>query len=450
MSYHEDTIFALSTARGRAGIAVIRLSGAQSLPAAARLAGRDSFSPRTAHLVTFSEPETGAELDRGLVLWFPAPGSFSGEDMAEFHIHGGFALIDLFMDALGKMAGLRPAEPGEFTRRAFENGKMDLTAAEGLGDLILAETRAQHRQALRQMKGALGEIYEDWRRRLIASLAYLEADIDFADEDLPENLADGMRPVITKIHAEITTHLAAGQRSERLRSGLIAVILGAPNVGKSSLLNRLARDDVAIVSDIAGTTRDAIEVRLDLGGYPVTLIDTAGLREARDAIEREGVRRALAKAEGADIRIILGDATGESGGAPDLGDLPTEDAFFVVNKSDLVDRRDLSGFPKSSLGVFSISAKSGAGLDAFLQALEKEVVKRLSLSESPGLTRQRHRRALEECIGSLRQYLGTGEKAPELLAEDIRLAARALGRITGQVDVERILDVIFADFCIGK
>lgn len=431
------TIYALASAKGRAGVAVMRLSGADAGMALATLTGRDVPPPRAAALRAFTDPATGAVIDRGLALWFPAPASFTGEDVAELHLHGGPAVIAAMVAALDGL-GLYPAEPGEFSRRAFEHGKLDLTEAEGIADLVNAETEAQRIQALRQMEGALGEVYECWRGGLIKALAFLEADLDFPDEDLPGGISAQVLPELERLAAEIREHLADDRRGEALRDGFQVVITGAPNVGKSSLLNSLARRDVAIVSDIAGTTRDIIEVRLDLGGYPVTLVDTAGLRDSGDVIEQEGVRRARARAAKADLRLRLFEAG-------DLIDSGQPGDLVVVNKIDV-------GPPVGWPGAFRISVKTGEGIDVLLAVLERRVVEVMGLRDAPSLTRSRHRHALEDAASHIdRACSGAREdREPELVAEDVRLAARALGRITGRVDVEDILDVVFSEFCIGK
>ncbi len=431
------TIYALASAKGRAGVAVVRLSGEDAGTALATLTGKDVPPARQAALRSFADPETGVVIDRGLALWFPAPASFTGEDVAELHLHGGPAVIAAMVAALDGL-GLVPAEPGEFSRRAFEHGKLDLTEAEGIADLVNAETEAQRVQALRQMDGALGAVYEGWRGDLIRALAFLEADLDFPDEDLPGGLAARVLPDLERLAADIRAHLADDRRGEALRDGFQIVITGAPNVGKSSLINVLARRNVAIVSEIAGTTRDTIEVRLDLGGYPVTLVDTAGLRESDDVIEHEGVRRARARAETADLRLQIHEA-GEGIGAVQPDDL------VVINKVDIAR-------PSPMPGAFLISVRTGEGIDALLAALEQRVVAMMGLRDAPSLTRSRHRRALEDAVGHLdRARAGVAvDLEPELVAEDVRLAARALGRITGRVDVEDILDVVFGEFCIGK
>lgn len=440
----DDTIYALATGGGRAGLAVVRISGPQAGAALGRLIGRDLPAPRRASRVTIRDQ--GQVIDEGLALWFPGPASFTGEDVAELHLHGGRAVSAAVLAALGSQPGLRLASPGEFTRRAFEHGKMDLTAAEGLADLVAAETEAQRRQALRQMQGELGRIYESWRGRLLTALAHIEATIDFSDQDLPEGLDDGVRREIADLRTEIEAHLQDNRRGERLRDGIHIAIVGAPNVGKSSLLNLLARRDAAIVSDIAGTTRDVIEVHLDLAGLPVVVADTAGLRDTQDRIEVEGVRRAQRTAEDADLKIAVFDAMDWPKVDPVTAGLVDERTLPVVNKIDL---RTLTE-PLEIRGqkIFAISVKTGAGIEGLLQALGNEASRRFGDLGSPALTRARHREALTDCVSSLARF--TGAKAPELVAEDLRLAARALGRITGRVDVEDVLDVIFREFCIGK
>jgi tRNA modification GTPase len=437
-----ETIYALSSAGGRAGVAVIRVSGPGTAAAVEALTGAKSPRAREATLRKISDPETGAALDRGLVLWFEGPASFTGEDVAEFHIHGGRAVVAGVLGALGRLPGLRLAAAGEFTRRAFENGKLDLTEAEGLADLIDAETEAQRRQALRQMEGALGQLYESWRGRLIRILAYAEAEIDFADEELPGDLLRRLGPDIEALASEIQSHLDDGRRGERLRDGVEVAIVGPPNVGKSSLLNRLAGRDAAIVSDEAGTTRDVLEVRLDLGGVPVTLADTAGLREAEGAIEKEGIRRGLAKAQSADLRLVMV-AAKRGGGVEGDFELAQPGDLCIVNKTDIGGGAE---------GALPISALSGEGIEALLAALTERVTALFGASENPVITRARHREGLEACLHDLGRTLAglREDRSGELVAEDLRLAVRSLGRITGRVDVEDLLDVVFRDFCIGK
>jgi tRNA modification GTPase len=432
-----DTIFALASGAGRAGIAVIRISGGQTRAALVRL-GCGAPAPRTAARARFTHPIKGEVIDHGLLLWFAAPQSFTGEDVAELHIHGGRAVIEEMLAALASIAGLRMAEPGEFTRRAFEHGKMDLTQAEALADLVDAETNAQARQALRQMSGALKERYDGWRTQLIRAIAHLETVIDFPDEDLPADVAERLWAGVRSLAAEIDTHLDDGGRGEVIREGLAVAIIGPPNAGKSSLLNALAGRDAAIVASSPGTTRDVIEVHLNLGGYAVTLADTAGLRDAADAVEQEGIRRSLVRAEAADIKIAVFDGT--TGRDAETAALVDANTLVVINKADLM--------TTPSEGGHAISAKTGLGLTAFLGVLTDLVKTKVGGQAAAPLTRARHRQALEDC----RAALGRALLAPlsELAAEDLRLGARALGRLTGRIDVEEILDVVFRDFCIGK
>jgi tRNA modification GTPase len=396
--------------------------------------------PRLARRVYLVDRVSGERLDDGLVLWFPAPHSATGEDVAEFHVHGSRAVLSAIMQVLRRL-GLRLAEPGEFTRRAFLNGKLDLLQAEAIADLAAAETEAQRRQALRQLDGELGGLYRSWSQRLTRILAHLEAAIDFPDEDLPPEIEDRILGETEELAAEIQRHLADGHRGERLRDGIMVVIIGPPNAGKSSLINRIARRDAVITSPIAGTTRDIVEVAIDLAGYPIILADTAGLRNSDDVVEQEGLRRALRCAEEAEIRLFIFDAR-----CPDqaLGaaEWPGPDTILVANKIDLVSVR--CDLPNSTV---PISALSGEGIDALLSALGERVAETYRV-EAPVLTRARHRQALEEAILSLRRALDAA--LPELRAEDLRLASRSLGLITGTVDVEDLLDVIFRDFCIGK
>jgi tRNA modification GTPase len=436
-----ETIFALASAPGRAGIAVIRLSGPRAGQAITEL-GCAIPQPRKAARARLTDPASGDQLDDGLLLWFPAPHSFTGEDVAELHVHGGRAVVESVLDSLSNIAGLRIAEPGEFTRRAFSHDKIDLTQAEALADLVDAETRAQQKQALRQMGGALKEIYEDWRHRIVQALAHLEALIDFPDEDLPPALADKVWRQVDDLREAIVKHLNDGGRGERIREGLMVAIIGPPNAGKSSLLNLLARRDAAIVSSIPGTTRDVIEVHMNLGGYAVTLADTAGLREARDAIEYEGIKRAKCRAADADLKIVVFD-----GAIYPVSDEATEaliddDTIVVINKGDLLGRLCL---PKNT---YLISVKTGEGIENFSAALLDRIAAKSDTGAAIPLTRARHRKALEDCVESLKRPKAAN--LPELAAEDLRLAARALGRLTGRVDVDEVLDVVFRDFCIGK
>jgi tRNA modification GTPase len=437
------TIFAVASGAGAAGIAVVRVSGPQAGDALAALTAyprpRPPPHPRVATLRRLADPATGEILDEALVLWMPAPHSFTGEDVVELHLHGGRAVVAGVIAALATCPGLRPAEPGEFTRRAFEAGHLDLTAAEAVADLVDAETAAQRRQALRQMGGALGRLYDGWRDRLVRALAHVEADIDFPDEDLPGGILATVAAEIDALAQAIAAHLDDGRRGERLREGIAVAIVGAPNAGKSSLLNALAGRDVAIVSARAGTTRDVIEVHLDLAGCPVILADTAGLRDTDDEIEAEGVRRARARAGAADLTLALFAAIDP----PDAATLALvgPETIVIRSKADL-------GPSTDGLDALPVSARTGAGMEALIARLTAAVAQRFMPGDQPSLTRARHRTALSEAQAALRR--AASAPLPELAAEDLRLATRALGRITGRVDVEDLLDVIFRDFCIGK
>lgn len=442
-----DTIFALATAPGRAGVAVVRLSGPGAVVALRDLAGVVPH-PRRAQRVRVRDPESGERLDDGLALYFPAPASMTGEDVAELQLHGSQAVIGAVFAALGRRAGFRLAEPGEFSKRAFLNGKLDLTEAEAIADLVEAETAAQRRQAMRQLSGEFGRRCEDWRARLIAAQARLEAEIDFPDEDLPAAQWAAVRRELAALRAEIAAELADNRRGERLRSGVSVAILGPPNAGKSSLMNALAQRDVAITSHIAGTTRDVIEVALDLGGYPVLLADTAGLRAVADIIEEEGVRRARARAASADLKLVVLDATKPQEVAA-LQGLLDRDALVVVNKIDLGPESDLSWADAlTGAPALRCSAVTGDGIGAVIETLGAAVAALLTGETAPLVTRARHRQALENCVAALDRFATAA--LPELAAEDLRAAARALGRITGRVDVEDMLEALFREFCIGK
>lgn len=435
-----DTIFALSSAPGRAGVAVIRVSGPAALACLRLLAGTDPDKPRVATLRTLRDRE-GEPIDRAIVLWFPAPASFTGQEMVEFQLHGGRAVLAKALRAMADIPACRPAEPGEFTRRAVENGKLDLTQAEAVIDLIDAETDAQRVQALRQYGGSLAKLYDGWRARLVTALAWAEAEIDFSDEEIPVDLVAQSRRRLSEISSEIQRHIADSRRGEIVRDGVLLTVIGPPNAGKSSLINALAERDVAIVAETAGTTRDIIEVKLDLGGYAVVVADTAGLREASEAVENEGVRRALARAEASDLTLLLldGTATDPFAGLP--ADVVERASLTVWNKADLP-------FATAHRGL-RLSLKTGQGFERLLAAISAKVAEKLDRpKEAPVLTRARHRHALEQALAALDRAIGA--RQPELFAEDLRLATRWIGRITGRVDVEELLDVVFRDFCIGK
>lgn len=444
-----DTIFAPATAPGRAGIAVIRISGAKTLKALDRL-GVGSLKPRVMTRAKLNDPTTADTLDDALVVWFETPNSFTGEDVAELHIHGGPAVVESVLSALNGVGGLRPAEPGEFTRRAFDAGKLDLTQAEALADLVDADTRAQARQALRQMGGALKTTYDDWRERLVKALAHLEAVIDFPDEDLPDDTAQALWGAVEGLEKELSKHLADDGRGERLRNGIHVAIIGPPNAGKSSLLNLLAQREAAIVSEIAGTTRDVIDVHLDLDGYPVLIADTAGLRSTTDTIEDEGVRRARNRAENSDLVVALFDGAVYPNRDPATVELIDDSTLVVVNKSDLLDQaRELEHDIDDEWRVTHfVSVKDGLGVDMLISTLTRKVAELCDEGTEAPITRARHRHALTECQTAMTR--ARSANLPELAAEDLRLAVRALSRLTGHVDVEDLLDVVFGDFCIGK
>ncbi len=456
----DDTIFAPSTAPGRAGVAVVRISGPNAGTALTALGGTPLPAPRHAVLRRIRQPASAAVIDRGLLLWFPGPASFTGEDLGELHLHGGRAVIAATLEALAGLPGLRPAEAGEFTRRAFDNGKLDLTAVEGLADLINAETEAQRRQALRQLEGGLARRCGDWAARLTRVLAHFEAAIDFVEEDLPADLGAAALREAVAVGEEIAAALDDRHRGERLREGLSVVILGAPNAGKSSLLNALARRDVAIVSETAGTTRDIVEVHLDLAGYPVTLADTAGLRpgaagdDPQAAIERLGMARARERAAQADVTLLLVDMAAALA-EPDVVEharaLWDARALVLLNKADCcteAERERLSA-ALAAWDPVIVSARTGLGLDRALARLVGLAEEAFGGAEAAaGITRLRHRRALQECREAL--VRAGAALLPELVAEELRLALRSLGRISGRVDVEDLLDIVFSDFCIGK
>jgi len=452
MQSDRQTIFALSSGRPPAAIAVVRVCGPKASVALEKLIGRVP-PPRQATLARVREPASGEVIDEALALWFPGPHSETGEDMAELQVHGGHSVIAAVLDALGAIEGCRLAEAGEFTRRAFENGRLDLTEVEGLADLIAAETPAQRRHAFRQLKGLIGDRAEEWRRKIIEALGLVEARIDFSDEaDVPEDLVAPALHAAQQLRSMIVEALTNSGRGERLREGLVVAIAGPPNAGKSTLLNRLARREAAIVSPIPGTTRDVMEVHLNLGDYPVTLLDTAGIRESSDPIEREGVRRALARAEEADLVLWVIDGSATGGTVEENVENRIKSEIWVLrNKLDLAVDKLCRSSESPSAKVFGISAATGAGVDDLISAVTAYVGDYFAATESSIVTRTRHRRALEETVSALDRALAPGASGEEeLIAEELRAAATILGRLTGRVDVEDILDVIFRDFCIGK
>jgi tRNA modification GTPase len=445
MHPRDQTIFALSSGRPPSAIALVRVSGSQAGKIVTTLAGKLP-SPRMATRVLIRDVGQ-RPIDDAVVLWFPGPASATGEDVTEFHVHGGRAVLAALFTTLSAFEDVRPAEPGEFTRRAFENGKLDLTEAEGLDDLIHADTDRQRRQALRQLKGLLGDRARDWRARIIEASALIEAGIDFSDEgDVPAEL---IAPALAKVKVlltEIEEVLAGQGRGERLRDGLVVAIAGPPNVGKSTLMNQLARREVAIVSPHAGTTRDVIEVQLDLDGYPVTVIDTAGIRETDDPVEQEGVRRARARAADADLVLWLSDslkvAIDHDGVAP---------IWTVRNKIDLEEAgRSLAEAAVSGQESFQVSASRGDGVPELIAALVGFAQRYFGGTEGGLISRARQRKLLQETVASLQRCIEVIGRGEELAAEELRTAAHSLGRLLGRVDVEDILDVIFREFCVGK
>jgi tRNA modification GTPase len=433
----DDTIFATASGYGRSAVCLIRISGGASRTVVETLAGSVP-EPRRAAVRILRDPQNGEPLDQALVLWMPGPNSFTGEDQAELHIHGGLATRAAVLRVLGTLENCRPAEAGEFTRRAFLNGRMDLSRVEGLADLIDAETEAQRRQALRQLEGRLGNAAEGWREDILQALALLEASLDFSDEgDVPEDLEAEILRKLTLL-AEDIRQVLANRSGERLREGLTVVLAGPPNAGKSTLLNALAQRDVAIVSPIAGTTRDTIEVHCDLGGLPVVITDTAGLRDTHDLIEQEGVSRARAKAQDADVVLWLVPPEGAETEPPQARRL-----LSVATKADL-------GHVQHDCDLV-VSAATGEGISELIRRLQTEAEAALGQGDAI-VTRQRHRSALERAQASILRAIGMmkAQGPLELIAEEVRMASRAVGEITGRVDVEHLLDRLFSSFCIGK
>ncbi|MGE4313641.1 MAG: tRNA uridine-5-carboxymethylaminomethyl(34) synthesis GTPase MnmE [Pseudobdellovibrionaceae bacterium] len=451
-SAFHDTIFALSTPPGRGGVAMVRVSGQHARASALKLSGKKDLVARQATYAKISDPVSRETLDHAVLTYYRGPASFTGDDVVEYAVHGSPAVVGALLDVLSAEEGHRLAEAGEFTRRAFENGKLDLTEAEAVADLIHAETALQRRQALSQLEGSLSNLYEGWAARLTKALAYLEAAIDFADEDLPADFTKPVLEDVATLQDEISAHLNDNHRGERLRDGIRLAIIGTPNAGKSSLLNRLARREAAIVSPFAGTTRDVIDVHLDIGGYPVILSDTAGLRPEelgetnQDAIESEGIRRALKAAHEADICLLLLDGARPLTEQKATLDLLDGRAVLALTKSDLKSAPESKTY--QGLPVTHLSSVSGDGLVELTRILAEKCEALFGLRETPSLTQKRHREALVLTSEHLARALRVAQ--PDLLAEDVRLALRSLGAITGRVDVEDLLDVIFRDFCIGK
>ena len=439
------TIYALSTVYGKSGVAIIRISGSKSLDVIKKMT---NINPSTikARYAYFTDIKSikGETLDKALVIYFKAPYSFTGEDCVEFQIHGSKAVITSVLENLFLIPYCRLALPGEFSKRAFQNQKLDLTEAEGLADLIDAETSEQQKYALRQMEGSLKGLYEGWRETLLNIMAHIEAYIDFPDEELPANIISDIQNTVFKIKEDILSHLSSSNIGERLHDGFRVVIVGEPNAGKSSLLNSIAKREAVIVSDIEGTTRDAIDIHLDINGYPVIFTDTAGLRSTNEIIEQKGIELAYSKAKDADVVICLFDALKNV--PQEFDNIKEKDKIYVANKTDKLS--DTKKIDYQNKGCLLISAKHNIGIDSLLQNISSKIKDKFTSSSSVLITRQRYREALNNAIVNLENF--NFDKEIELSAEDIRLACREIGKITGRIDVDEILDKIFGSFCIGK
>lgn len=452
MAYFNETIYALASASGRAGVSVLRISGPKAQSVIETMAGRQ-ITPRKASLCLLRHPDTAEPIDRVLLLWFPAPKSFTGEDVVEIHAHGSRAVVSQLLTVLAGFDDFRLAEPGEFARRAFENAKLDLTAVEGLADLINAETEGQRRQALRQSEGELGKLYESWRAEILSASALMEALIDFSDEeDISETLGDQSRAIVSKLHQSIADHLeTSGRRGEQIRDGFRLVIAGAPNVGKSSLLNVLAKRDAAIVTSEPGTTRDIIEVHMTIGDFPVLIIDTAGIRETEGLVEKEGIKRTIHQLSDADLIIWLLDPVEFVQDTSVLLSTITKDfegnVWRILSKADL--RTNFTEKPPKGIDLV-ISAHSHEGISELIEKIETLLQADEAQQSSPLITRARHRQEVLKAQDALSLFMAGSMGEPELRAEDLRQATVALGRLTGRIDAEELLGHIFGEFCIGK
>ncbi len=443
------TIYALSTVLGKSGVAIIRISGKEALQVVRLMTNLNpnNIKARYAYFTDLKDLIKSQTLDKCLLLYFKAPNSFTGEDIVELQIHGSRAVISSVLNNLSRIPEFRMAEPGEYSKRAFYNQKMDLTEAEGLADLIDAETEAQQKYALRQMEGSLKNLYDDWRTQLVTIMAHLEAYIDFPDEEIPESVVNSLNNTVFKLREAIRKHLSGDTIGERLREGFRVVIVGRPNAGKSSLLNTFAQRDVVIVSDIAGTTRDAVDIHLDLNGYPVIITDTAGIRETEEAIEKQGVEIAYRKINDADLLICLFDASQDTVQVFDnIAKTYGDKMVYVANKVDNLTSEQCSNIKKQD--ILLISAKHHQGIDLLLQKITKVIEDKFTSNSNLLITRARYREALSQALQSLDLF--DLDKEIELSAEDIRLAAREIGKITGRIEIDEILDKIFGSFCIGK
>ncbi len=445
----QKTIYALSTVYGKSGVAVIRVSGTKAVDVFKYMTNIDTvyLKSRYVYYTDLKNIDKTQTLDKAVVIYFKAPHSFTGEDIVEIHTHGSKAVLSSVLDTLSLIPDFRLAEPGEYSKRAFYNNKMDLTEAEGLADLIDAETSEQQKYAIRQMEGSLKNLYEGWREDLLKVYAYIEAYIDFPDEELPESIKESIKNSVFKLIKEIDEHLNNSKNSERLRDGFRVVIAGPANAGKSSLINAIVKRNAVIVSDIAGTTRDAIDLSLDINGFPVIFTDTAGIRKTEDVIEKQGVEIAFEKIKQADLVLALFDATKDD--ITIFNDIKKEseiNMLYIANKSDNLTFEQCSYF--ESMGCLLISAKFNKGVDELLNKINDEISKSFSSGSGALITRKRYREALLECLDNLNNF--NLDKEIELSAEDIRLASRALGKITGRYEINEILDKIFGSFCIGK
>lgn len=443
---NNQTIYALSTAAGKSGVAVIRVSGDNAYDSYQLLTGKKLNKKRGLSFDILKDPKNGKAIDQALIIFFKNPKSFTGEDVIEYQLHGSQAIINKMLNTLSEIPNFRMAEPGEFTRRAFENGKIDLTEAEAIADLINAETEAQHLLAIDQLGGSISKLYNDWADRLTKILAHQEADIEFPEDEVPIGVSEVLKPKLLKLQNEISEHLNDDRRGERLRNGIYITIFGAPNAGKSSLINLLTKRDIAIVSDTAGTTRDIIEAHLDLGGYPVIIADTAGIRDLSDnKIESMGIEIAKKRASDSDLKIALFDSSEYPNFNQNTIDMLDENTIIAINKSDLSDNKNIQLAGKDSI---DISVKTEEGIQELLNQLTSKISNLFKDNSKPVLTRQRHRDFLKNALDAIERSLET--ELPELSAEDIRHATANIGRITGKIDVEDLLDVVFRDFCIGK